>query len=371
MAWTTVLARSFCLPRSPSWCYNPVLLAVIARTSVAFVFLALLLSGRVAQAQKKKGEEEDITQTLAALKDPPAAVTADTAHLSFQVSPLSAKGLLSQQVRDALKELLHSSRGGAIVKLRAFVAGSGDLRRVQNLVSETFTERKLALPALTTIQAGALPMAGAQVVMESATTDKKIVNPQGLAFFSGQTVEQLQASARAAGVASGSMLRVTCFLNSLDQAPKVRSAIAAAFPSAAANYIQLQRLESGPVVACEGVGRLEKPSASTLIMSGSAALVNSSKLVITGAQMAFGEEDRDVRLAFERLRKTMDALGAGYKDMFWSGTYAVTRRMSDEAGKIGAEFYDPSRTPAGTSLQFEGLPSLDSSVAIEAIAAVN
>ena len=36
---------------------------------------------------------------------PPATVTAETSRLVFQVSPLSTKGLLSQQVRDALKAL--------------------------------------------------------------------------------------------------------------------------------------------------------------------------------------------------------------------------------------------------------------------------
>src|SRR6266566_1376303 len=60
-------------------------------------------------AKKKKPEE--ITQTLALPPDPPATVAADTSRLVFHVSPLSGKGLLSQQVRDALKALLRSSGG--------------------------------------------------------------------------------------------------------------------------------------------------------------------------------------------------------------------------------------------------------------------
>ena len=80
-------------------------------------------------AQKEKKEEEEITQTLEILPDPPAAVTAETSRLVYFISPLSAKGLLSQQVSDALKSLLKQARGATIVKLRAFVAGSGDVRR--------------------------------------------------------------------------------------------------------------------------------------------------------------------------------------------------------------------------------------------------
>src|ERR1700691_5965755 len=96
-----------------------------------------------AQKGKKKTDEEPVTQTLPVLKDPPSAVVAETARLVFHVSPLSNKGLLSQQVRDALKALLRDSHGATVVKLRAFVAGSGDMRRVSTIVSETFTEHKL------------------------------------------------------------------------------------------------------------------------------------------------------------------------------------------------------------------------------------
>ena len=41
------------------------------------------------------------------------------------------------------------------------------MRRVQTIVSETFTERRQPLPALSVVQVGALPLEGAQVVMEA------------------------------------------------------------------------------------------------------------------------------------------------------------------------------------------------------------
>src|SRR5258708_16238689 len=76
--------------------------------------------------KKKKKSEEDVTQVLQLPKDPPSTVVAETARLGFYVSPLSSRGLLSQQVRDALKALHHNVAGAKLVKLRASLAGSRD-----------------------------------------------------------------------------------------------------------------------------------------------------------------------------------------------------------------------------------------------------
>ena len=59
-------------------------------------------------------------------------------------------------MHDALKALARLNHGVPIVKLRAFVAGSGDLRRVKDIVAEDLTDKKQALPAVSTIQVGAL-----------------------------------------------------------------------------------------------------------------------------------------------------------------------------------------------------------------------
>ncbi len=219
--------------------------------AVSLVMLLALCAAAYAQKKKKKGDDEETTQALPVLKDPPFAVAAETGRLVFHVSPLSAKGLLSQQLRDGLKSLLQLNHGATVVRLRAFVSGSGDLRRVQSIVSEIFTDRKLPLPALGTIQVGALPMEGAQVIFESVSVDKKTMNPQGLAFLSGppardarEAVRQLQTVANSAGIKSASMLRTTCFLSSLDEIPAARAALQGAFPgfpSALANYVQPRR----------------------------------------------------------------------------------------------------------------------------------
>jgi len=345
--------------------------------AVSLGILLIFCATAGAQKKKKKGDEDDITQTLPLLKDPPFAVAAETGRLVFHVSPLSAKGLLSQQIREALKSLLQLNRGATIVKLRAFVSGSGDIRRVQTIVSEVFTDRKLPLPALSTIQVGALPMDGAQVIFESVSVEKKVVNPQGLAFVSGaagknagEAVRQLQAAAGAAGINPASMLSATCFLSALDELPAARTALPGAFPSAVTNYVQPQRLALETSSQCEAVGRLDKaPASAVVLMSPQAALVNAPKIILSGIQMAFGEQVADIHLAFERMNKELGTQGVTYKDVFWSSIYPLTRPVAQRAETIRFEFYDPSHPPAGTILLFEGLPSLDASAAMDILAA--
>src|SRR6202163_3031224 len=109
-------------------------------------------------AEQKKKKKEELTQTLQLPKELPGAVMGETRRLTFHVTPLSAKGLLSAQVREALKALLRESGGNQVLKIRAFVAGSGDLRRVRDLVSEVFADHKQPLPVLSLIRAGGLPL---------------------------------------------------------------------------------------------------------------------------------------------------------------------------------------------------------------------
>jgi enamine deaminase RidA (YjgF/YER057c/UK114 family) len=335
--------------------------------------------------KKKKEDEEPITQTLPLLKEPPAAAVGETGRLVFHVSPLSNKGLLSPQIRDALKILLQENHGAGIIKLRAFVAGSGDLRRVQALVSEAFTERKMNLPALSTIQVGALPMEGAQVVMESVAVEKRTVNPNGLAFFSGQQAKDFRQSVaklRTAveAVKASEVLRVTCFLSSLDEIGAVRTAIAGAFPGAAANFVQLQRLPIEPLTECEAVGRLDAPPKEAVEFVNppgmtpnpnysQIVLVKAPKVVYSGTQMAFGGQPADVRLAFERLGKALEPFDVNYRNVIWSGVYPLTQPSADVFRELRFEFVDKSRPPGATLLLFEGLPSLDAPVAFEVIAA--
>ena len=361
--------------------------------------LAALFALAVTVYPFEKKKKEEITQTLELPKDPPATVTAETARLVFHVSPLSGKGLLSAQVRDALKALLKSAGGGSIVKLRAFVAGSGDLRRVQAIVSELFTEKKLALPALTVVQVGGLPMDGAQVVIESIAAAKKPMNPQGLVFVSGQAassdnamaktgplaqkaVADLKTALRGAGAEPGDALRVTCFASSLDDYPAIRAAVETDYRRAALDFVQLQRGAVRGVVECEAVAKLERQTAAPVEFVNppglaapaeysQLALISAPRLVFSGAQIAYGYQDSDARLAFQRLAKVLEQGGSSIRDVAVAGIYPLSSSLAAQARKIRFEFFDKSHPPASTLLPFEGLPAMDAGFAVDVVAIAN
>lgn len=366
------------------------------RTFLSILLAVTLLPAALMAAKKKKKTEEEITQTLEVLPDPPASVTAETARLDFIATPLSAKGLLSQQVRDALKYIRSQARSQPVVKVRAFVAGTGDQRRVQSIVSEVFSEKKQPLPAVSTIQVGQLPMEGAQVIIEAVLTTKKPVNPNGLAFLSGmggtsmeppakllpmldKAIADLTHAAKAAGSGPEDFLRVTCMLSALDPINEVRTRVAKAFPGAVLTAFQAQRLHDRALAECEAVVRLRTKPAAPLAMLNPAemnpspmyskgALVGADKLILTGSQLAFHGEDQDVQLAFQRMAKVLEAAGSNMKQVAFSSLYPLTNAVTAKIRAQRFDFYDKSRPPASTLLLFEGLPSIDATFAIELVA---
>ena len=344
----------------------------------------------------KKPKKEEQTQTLQLPAELPLALPAETRRLAFQVSPLSAKGLLSQQVRDALHGLIRTS-GGTIVRLRAFVAGRGDLRRVRDLVSEIFTERRLPLPVLTVVQVGGLPMEGAQVVFESTAVARREVNPSGLAFISGQAatsegpldpvpplaakaLDSLRKAVEASGAEPGDVMRLTCFVSSLDNMAAVRAPFDREYPGAVRNYVQAQRAPQHAIAECEAVARLAAAPAAAVELRNpqgmassplysQVALVGAPQVVLTGMQAAFGFQDNDAQLAFERLAKAVDAAGGSLKNAAFASFYPLSASLAAQVRKVRAGYFDPGRPPAATMLPFEGLPSMDAGFAADVIAA--
>lgn len=361
------------------------------------LLLACAVAATALAAKKKKKEEQ--TQTLQLPRELPGAVAGETRRLVFHVSPLSTRGLLSQQVRDGLHALRDRTRGATIVKLRAFAAGSGDLRRVRDLVSETFTERRQPLPVLSLVQAGALPVEGAQVVLESTAVAKKEVNPHGLAFIAGQaagsegpldpvpplagkSLGKLRAAVAAAGCGAPDVLRVTCFLSSLERLDAVRKMVAAEYPLAAVNYVQIQRAPARAVAECEAVARLREAPAAPVEALNPASLdktvgysqvvkVGGGQLIFSGTQVAFGFGEPDARLAFERLAKAVEQAGGSLRDTVFAGFYPLSAQQVPLIRKVRADFFSPERPPAATSLPFEGLPSIDAGFAVDVVASKN
>jgi enamine deaminase RidA (YjgF/YER057c/UK114 family) len=297
-------------------------------------------------------KKEPVTQALEVSPDPPAAIAADAARLTFHVSPLSNKGLLSQQIRDALRAIDRANGNAKLIKIRAFVAGTGDLRRVQQVVSDDMTEKKIPLPAISTIQVGALPLEGAQVVLETVSEDRKPLTPGGVVFLAAHPAQDAKESVRmlkeAAG--AGSVVRVTCFMHSLEQLADARAAVTDAFPAAAANFVQLTRLGLKPLAACEGVAR--------------GANGASGKLVFGAVQMSFHDEESDIRLAFERAAKAIEATG-GSRSALYVNTYLLSPPIEEKVRRAREEAF--AGAPS-TSLIVEGLPALDARMAVEIIA---
>jgi enamine deaminase RidA (YjgF/YER057c/UK114 family) len=355
---------------------------------------ALLIAIWPAEAFKKKKEEE--TQVLQVPKDPPGAVAAETRRLVFHVTPLSAKGLLSQQVREALKAMFRLSGSSTVVKVRAFVAGSGDVRRVRDIVSEGFNDRRLSIPALSVIQVGALPLEGAQVVLESIGVAKKDVNQYGLVFIAGQgassdnprdpvqpLAEKALAAVRTAVKAAGSepadVTRVTCFLSSLEGGQQVRQMFAGEYPQAAFDYVQVQRAPVRAVAECEAVARLKWKTGTSLHLLNpdgmtkspnfaQIAMASSPRVVLTGTQTSFGFQDSDAKLAFQRLDKVLEQFGTSLHQAAMVHFYPLSLSLAEQVRRVRVGFYEPGRPPAATMLTFEGLPSIDAGFAVDAVA---
>jgi len=364
-----------------------------------FVLAVSILSTALlpqAAAQFRHGKKESKTQVLDLLPSPPAAVTAEASRLEFDVAPITSHGLLSQQVRQALKALFKIHRRGRIVHLRAFVAGSGDTRRVRDVVAEVFTARKQHLPALSLVQVGPLPVIGAQVVLESVTELKKVVNPNGLAFLSGQAVAsgepvldvaplvknslaKIRYAASGLGLAPSDVLRVTCYCSSLHDGPTVRREMAENFPDAALNHLQLRRVYTRASVTCEAVARLKQPPADELDFfnpeplphtkdSSQVAVVGPNRIVFSGTQLGFEHQERDVRLALERMGKSIDGSGSSYRRVAMTRFYTLSNTISKSIRELRWDYLNRSKPPANTLIELEGLPSLDASFAMDVIA---
>ncbi len=254
----------------------------------AVVTLYILTISPAALAQRNKKKEEPKTQVLPLPPELPMAIAADTEGLDFHISPLLKTGGLSAQIRQSLNDLIRDTKGETIVKLRAFVAGAGDARRVQAETAEIFTERKLPLPVLSIIQVGALGGEAAQVVIEAVVSTRRPLNPNGLAFLAGQsgpsfsaTLNRLEQSVKAASIAPEHVLTCTCFTSRLDSYAEARGAVQAAFPNSAINLVQALRDPASDSATCEAVGQLNQPPEAGPVVwlkTARATLVNSRRL---------------------------------------------------------------------------------------------
>jgi enamine deaminase RidA (YjgF/YER057c/UK114 family) len=312
-----------------------------SRRTAFLLILASVTPANTVAAQKKKEPKEPVTQVLALPKDPPAVMIGDSTRLVFHVSPLSAKGLLTAQTHEALKAILKANGNAQILHIRAFVAGSGDVRRIPQIVSEVFRDKKMGLPSVSVIQAGGLPLEGAQVVIEATSEAKKEVNPTGVTFIPGQdSVDKL-----ATAIGAATAIQVSCFVTDLSDAATLTSALATRFPGAAVDLVQTQRNPARVTMQCEAITRGGKPG----------------RLAFSGTRAAFGGEESDIKLAFTRLYKDLTDAGVSPAGIVSTNIYPIStalgivvRGLIDIPGAI-------------TIVPFEGVASMDASLAVDAI----
>jgi hypothetical protein len=292
--------------------------------------------------QPKPSKKDELpNQQREALPPPPLTALADPTRLVAYTAPLSAEGLLSHQTREAVRWVLGQAHGGQVVHLRAYVAGTGDLRRVPELVAELCAERHTPLPTLTVVLAGALAQSNAQILLQAIVQQSRSVNPEGIAYAvaSADTL----AAAYAKVSLQGTPLQTTCYVPSIEGLAPIEGV----------DLVQPQRFSRRTAVSCEAL--LRAPGATQPVL-------------FTSAQLAFGESDEASQLAVGRLDRALAAANSSLHNAIQARAYPLSLPAARAAQRaLAAAGVAASRQ----DVLFEALPSLDGAWAFDAVATVN
>ncbi len=90
--------------------------------------------------------------------------------------------------------------------------------------------------------------------------------------------------------------------------------------------------------------------------------------MLSGAQVSFGYEEKDARLAFQRLEKSLEQEGASLHGVAFAHFYPLAPAIAAQVAKIRGEFFDSAQPPASSVLVFEGLPSMNAGFAMDVVA---
>jgi hypothetical protein len=301
-------------------------------------------------------------------------VSAETASLSFKVTPLLTKGHLSSQIHDTLSDLIRATKGSTIIKLRAFVAGAGDTRRVQQVVSDMFTDKKLPLPALTIVQVGALGKDASAVVMEAVISNRQAMNPNGLAFIARQSgptlpdaLAKMTETVSATHLTAANLVSATCFTDRLAGYDAERQALASAFPNAAVNLVQALRDPLDTKTTCQGVAQLPPGAPVASPNNAAVAFVTSPQIVFTGLQLSFGAYLDDADSALSRMQRDVRTVHADVRNTVLMNAFSLDPSAASAIAERMPKFNFPQNTLTVQSVQ--GLLSLDASLGLEAVLA--
>ncbi len=302
------------------------------------------------------------------------SVSAETARLVFQAAP-SRGGSVAQQVDGAVKQL---KKAGQVVKLRAFVTTGTDANAVTAAIDKAFSAK--ARPVVSVVQIGRLPDAGAVVLLEGVAVSKKIENPNGLAFISGQLTQAAAGDSKtavaplaersvanlktlAAGIAvdPADVVRVDCFTSSVEDHAQVQAVVSGTFPKASVSVMQIQRVPANHFVECDAVGRLHEksPDAVRLVNPTQAAfaqsaIVTAPKVIFTTIFPSTSNDDAGVRSALRKMKSAVETGGSSADRIFYVYAYPGNQAMLDTFRALRFEFLVRAMAPASTNLVFEG-----------------
>jgi hypothetical protein len=305
----------------------------------------------------QKTQQDKLSQKLKLPQEPPLVAIGETSLLTFQVSPLSGKGLLSEQTREALKAILKLNKNTPIIHIRAFSAGNGDVRRIPQIVADVLGDKHWPLPSVSVVQAGDLAFESAQVVLETISVSKKEVSKEGVTFVPAQTVVADQTDSpmkpllqkamdQLGAKMSGTPVAVTCYVSALQSGEDLLSMVQSRFAGAAVNLVQPRRLPWRTSAACEGAAR-----------GGTSA----ARLAFSGTQVAFGSDEKDAALAVQRLDRALTEAGApSTKDASVVRLYI----LSPEVGPIARKHV------SGTLIPVENVAAASAGFALDAVAPV-
>lgn len=337
-------------------------------------------------------------QTLATVPEAPGAVRMETSRLEFLRVPDEQTGLLSKQVEESMKSIRKSLRKRRLVRVTAWVAGAGDVRRVSSSIRELLADWRIPLPAITVVRVGALPNAGSRVSFDVELEGERDSNPNGLIYLGAvrshseeftlaldkllaESLDRLQSRLQEQRVEASAVLSARCLVSLTDDVGKLDDALRARFPGASTRVMQSVRVAPDSYANCDVVARLpEKPTEALeprVVTETNGAppvtsyvKVNTPQMVLTAGQLCFRSTDDDLMLGFERLEDTLKDLGTSLKHTVQLSILAQSPELEQRTEAQGRPFLQPQYDPAILRQTVEALPALDSTVSLDAVVAV-
>ncbi len=362
------------------------------------LFCTLLAWLAVPGVRGQKPLAEEKPQTLELAPEAPDAIKAETSRLAYLLLPLERSGLLSHQVEESMKKLRAQLRKRKLLRITAWVGGAGDTRRVSSGIRELLAKWRIPIPAITVVRVGSLPDRAARVAFDVEIEESKPVNPHGLMFLAGtraaapefhfdvsgevrKSLDILAQRLAAEGSRPDDALMTRCFVSLTENMPALEQTVREHFPKSQIRVLQGLRSSPDSYAACNLTVRLsatppEPLEARVTTLEEHAAPVttltktNARGLVLTSAQLGFRATDADLDLAFERLQSTLKTAGSSLADTLQLNILAENLEVGQHAESRGRRYFNPKHDPAILRAAVEGLPALDATFSLDAIAII-